>query len=88
MNDKRETEVVAANVFIGNKPLWHTNLHEKRFDNIDKDPAILTRTKVPHHPDWGYFSNREIDFRDKVYNHNTYVPLEKLVHKREGLSVK
>ena len=52
MNDLRESEVIASNVFIRNKPLWHTSLDEKRFDNIDKDPVILSRTKVPNHPDW------------------------------------
>ena len=73
-SDMRETEVIAANVFIGNKPLWHPTLDEKRFDNIDKDPEILTRTKVPHQPKWALFSSREIEFKSKVYNCNTYLP--------------
>lgn len=46
INDMQESDVIAANVFIGNKPLWHTSLDEKRFDSINKDPEILTRTKV------------------------------------------
>ena len=45
-NDNKMTKVVAAPVFIGNKPLWPITLDEKRFDNIDKDPEILTRTKI------------------------------------------
>ena len=45
-NDTKMTQVVAAPVFIGNKPLWPLTLDEKRFDNIDKDPEILTRTKI------------------------------------------
>ena len=45
-NDAKITQEVAAPVFIGNKPLWPLTLDEKRFDNIDKDPEILTRTKI------------------------------------------
>ena len=52
ITDEIETEVVAANVFIGNKPLWNEHLDEKRFDNVNKDPEILTRTKVPRMPKW------------------------------------
>ena len=73
----RETEVIAANVFIGNKPLWHPTLDEKRFLNIDKDPEILTRTKIRNQPQWARFARREIDFNDEVYSRNVYFPSQK-----------
>ena len=51
-SDKHESDVIAANVFIRGKPLWHPHLDEKRFENIDKDPEILTRTKIINQPKW------------------------------------
>ena len=47
LQDQAESEVIAANVFIGNKPLWHTSLDEKRFDNFERDPECKSSTKVP-----------------------------------------
>lgn len=45
VNDFADSAVVPANVFIRNKPMWAISLDDKRFDNIEKDPEILTRTK-------------------------------------------
>eukprot|EP00354_Favella_ehrenbergii_P000523 CAMPEP_0170452468 /NCGR_PEP_ID=MMETSP0123-20130129/1356_1 /TAXON_ID=182087 /ORGANISM="Favella ehrenbergii, Strain Fehren 1" /LENGTH=105 /DNA_ID=CAMNT_0010714483 /DNA_START=208 /DNA_END=525 /DNA_ORIENTATION=- len=88
MSDLRDTGVIAANVFIGNKPLWHTSLDDKRFENIEKDPEILTRVKVPRQPKWELFGARKIDFRLKVYNRNVYMPRQKLITRREGMCIK
>jgi len=88
VSDLRETEVVAAPVFIGNKPLWPISLHEKRFDNINKDPEILTRTKKIGQPKWELFDDRTIDFRNKIYAHNVYLPSQKLVSRRQGVDIK
>ena len=88
MSDFTDTKVVAANVFIGNKPLWHTSLDEKRFDNFERDPEVKSSTKVPRQPKWELFGQRKIDFRSKVYARNTYLPDQKLVMNREGVCVK
>ena len=67
-------DVKSPNVFIGNAALRGHSLNDNRFENIEKMPGVSSEVKLAHLPQWKLISNRQIDFRLKVYNHNVYKP--------------
>ena len=69
-------------VYIGNRALRGLSLNDKRFDNINKDPSCSSNIKNSHLPNWKYISDRQIDFKNVVYNRNVYKPKTSLVNRR------
>ena len=72
----------SPDVFLGNKSLRGLDVHEARFENINKNPEISSKNKNTNLPEWKYISERRIDFSHQVYNRNVYSPQTKAVNRR------
>ena len=49
-------KVKPHNVHIGNKAMWGLTVHPDRFENINKDPEVLSSTHMKKLVKWDRFS--------------------------------
>ena len=77
-----KNDLKSPNIYNGNKALRGLSLNDKRFDNIEKNPKVSSNIKNTNLPKWELNSDRQIDFRNIVYNRNIYKPKTSMVNRR------